>query len=575
MFDRTVLPESLFVPFEVRPLHNTSVAMDNRSIASDPMLLLRMYSHVVPTPKERRRHVDTSKVLYAERYGSLGRNAQGGGARVGTDFSYQIKGVGRTPLLGCRNVDRAYATGELPLGEAVREHIWGEVLHAALPYGAVRSALVIDTGTYCKPIEPNSHEPKTPRGLLVRQCALRPAHFMRATYFQKAPGLAIPHDRIRVEEAIACLPHVLPMAEGTHTNDGGLESVLHGLAEFSSRLATQHATARARRFMHGAITPSNLCIQGRWLDFDSVSRVPIFASSRHFNPSFWRDEIGIYRTLEALWFYVQKYTQGAESIRPQSLIDLFHRDFTRELRRAFVEISGIPKELFNRLPPEDMRPVLELADVLIQIACTGAMDPLPYEAEDLAGHCIYDIFRIMRVLSTAHQQSVEAELIAELPDASLRERLVSTYSAARDACTMHALALGWPQDALAKIMFLNTVKASKQIPLLEGASLMKRVNETIVPLARDRNIHRSAHALLDDILHDLRVALPDPVPEKATIDSSERRSVHFDGRMDAWIIIEDGKVQATSEWLAPPVDIGHKSGLTSAIDRFQASKSQA
>jgi hypothetical protein len=482
--------------------------------------------------------------------------------------------------LGHRNVDRAYATGELPLGEAIREHIWGEVLHVALPYGAVRSALVIDTGTYCRPLEPDAPGSKTPRGLLVRQCALRPAHFMRAPYFQKAPGLDIPHDRIRVEDAIACLPQLLPVdkqrEDGAARREAGLEGILYGLAEFSARLARQHATARARRFMHGAITPSNLCLHGRWLDYDSVSRLPIFASSRHFNPPFWRDDIAIYQTLDAFWFYIGKYTDGAEAIRAHSLAELFHRDFASELRRSFVEVSGIPQGLVDTLPPEGKRYAFELADVLIQMARTDAMNPLPFEAEDLAGRATYDLFRIVAALAATSPHAADAELAADIPDAALRRRLISSHAAASEACAKHTLTLGWPAGSFAKVVFLNTMKAARRIPLLEGASLMKRINSDVVPATEDRHVHGAAHALLDTILHDLRIALPDPVPEKATMVWAERRSVHFDGRLDAWITIKDDKVHTTTAWHLPPGELGENhANFASAVDRFQASAGQA
>src|SRR5580692_1317332 len=136
MTDFSTLPSSLFVEFTTRRLTDANVGMANHLFTPRPVdALFEDYRYIVPSASVESSKLGTQqRTFLAERYNTMGHH--GGGARVGTDDTFQIKGIGCTPLLSARFHDFAYSNGEKPLGAAIREMIWSEVLHASLPYGA-------------------------------------------------------------------------------------------------------------------------------------------------------------------------------------------------------------------------------------------------------------------------------------------------------------------------------------------------------------------------------------------------------------------------------------------------------
>lgn len=538
MFDRNVLPQSLFVPFRVAPLPHARVAVHNSELEQDADHLVGSYAYAVPA-RGGHRSAD-GRTFYAERYGSLGRSPQGGGARVGTDFDYQVKGIGRTPLLASRRVDVAYATGDLPLGEAIREHIWGEVLHRVLPFGAVRSVMVIDSGERCRRPDVDDGDPKFKRGLLVRQCAVRPAHFIRAAYHQRRPGLKIPSDGVRVEEALRILHSCLPSdgkAESTSPQDE-IGLLLQGMVAFTSRLARQQAVARARRFMHGALTPSNLAIDGRWLDYDSTSRPPAYGSCHHFTPGFWDDHFAIYNVLDSLWFHIRKYIDFPASMvfRKDSLVDLFHHQFSDELRTAFLELTGFPLELRRSADSESLERAQALGTVIIQMAKEGTIGPFPGEAQDMAGYGTYDMPGVMLALARAPDEGIDLALAPLVPVPEKRRLLATRYVAVRHDFERAARDAGWIDGTLRRITVLNARNFSRHLVLLNGPHLMRHIDEHVVPLDGEE-LRRSAQDTLDGLLRDLAVTFRDSAQEgRVVVATSSKETASYDACTGHWLI---------------------------------------
>ena len=547
MFDRNVLPQSLFVPFDVSPLARARVAMHNSELEPDSDSLLDRYACTVSGKGETS---DDRRTFYAERYGAVGRSPQGGGARVGTDFGYQVKGIGRTPLLAARQVDVAYATGDLPLGEAIREHVWGELLHRVLPFGAVRSAMVIDSGERCRRAGVDDGNPTLKRGLLVRQCALRPAHFIRAAYHQKPARLKIPADRIRVEEALRVLHNLLPLGEYSDESapKSDVDRLLQGLVTFAGRLARQQAVARARRFMHGAITPSNLALDARWLDYDSTSRPPVYASCRHYTPGFWDDHASVYQVFDSLWFHICKYIDFPASMvfRKNSLVDLYHERFSEELRLAFLEPTGFPLELRRHLGPASLERARALGTLLVQLAKEGTIDPFPGEAQDMAGYGTYNLSRVMLVLAAADGEYLDRDLTPWMPPAGTRTRLATQYVAVRQDFEAAATTAGWPDGAMRRLTLLNARNLSRQLTLLNGPHLMRHIDQIVLPMDGDA-LRQSAHQLLDGLLRDVAVTFRDSAQEgRVVVGSSSKQITTYDARAGQWLVEYDGGLDSIS-----------------------------
>lgn len=180
-----------------------------------------------------------------ERYGGAGVGSNGGGVRCGIFESLQIKGIGRNPLAGV-STDYWHKHGAASLQDCVKEAIWSEVLDAALPYGAVRSLAIIDTRqTFDAEIEETKEIVQVPRGLLIREPALRPAHFMRAGFIDLGRGRSDQLvDVSRTKSALARFKHLSIIVNSVDDTPASV------MEEVFRRAAWQLARARAIRIVH-------------------------------------------------------------------------------------------------------------------------------------------------------------------------------------------------------------------------------------------------------------------------------------------------------------------------------------
>lgn len=197
--------QECLINFETEKLEGCSVVYLNDTLAdgNSSETILDAYSYVVrsdSTPSQ-----PSIKTFMAERYGGDGILSNGGGGRCGFDGLWQLKGLGPNQLVG-KDVDADHGDGNLSLDSAIYESIWSEIINAALPFGAIRTVAVLDTG--------RSFEERgisTPRGLLVRQSVVRPAHFIRAIYFKEQQFDRLSEDALRVKSAIVKLIDFLPV----------------------------------------------------------------------------------------------------------------------------------------------------------------------------------------------------------------------------------------------------------------------------------------------------------------------------------------------------------------------------
>ncbi|MBR0346005.1 MAG: hypothetical protein IJI03_12185 [Rudaea sp.] len=540
------LPPTLLVPFSAVPVREPFIAARNPRLGSDcEQTLLREYAYSTKGDKPAiADRAPGSKLFYAERYG--GNILQGGGARVGFDGRYQVKGIGCNPLLASHRTDFAYSNGEILLAEAIREMIWGEVLHVALPYGAVRSPIAIGTGTLCRlPPNDTSHA-KIPRGLLVREFALRPAHFTRALYFRPRKGVDIPLDSVRVRDAVRRLTEYLPRPDEFSTDEWhrvtDLERLYHGLGELAKRFARQHAVARARRFMHGAHTESNICLDGRWLDYDSISCLPFYECSPHFDPPFWFDHEHHIPTLNKLWFYVRKYfPAGMHEFEAEGAVsELFVRDLNREMKQSFLETTGIPMSLFDRLSGDDRAAAIALSVAIIQLAKAGTLKPAHAESGGPRRFGTYDVGRILFELALhADSADCDARMADHIRDDEQRARLIRLYRHVWAAVCAKACEQGLPIARLRRLAALGAFKRAAHVPVLTSGKMMEKI--TLEVLADDNpvDIRSRAEALLAETLAETELLYGDSGGTLAMHRDTQCR-VLYDPRQDDWIVERAG-----------------------------------
>ncbi|WP_434574595.1 hypothetical protein J3P88_07825 [Pseudomonas sp. Z3-6] len=281
----------VFLSFKAEKAEGTSIVFINKGLKFNltEEEILSKYSYVVGCRGIGGGKTRHEKEFYAERYGGDGILRNGGGGRCGFDGDYQLKGIGPNNLVGA-NSDEAHGNGLLSLETAVYESIWAEIINIALPYGAMRTVAIISMGT-----EFNQDGKTYARGLLVREAAVRPAHFIRAPYFNDISPDSLCSDARRVKLAVQRLIEFLPAGP-----DGELVSNLgFGLVELAKRYARQFAAARAKRIIHYNVSASNVSLNGAWLDL---------SGTRIFSQLITGDKLDIDR-------FVGEYIPALDSIR--------------------------------------------------------------------------------------------------------------------------------------------------------------------------------------------------------------------------------------------------------------------
>lgn len=269
-------------------------------------------------------------VAHADRYGSSGIGLNGGSGRAAIIGNYLVKGVGRTPLVSART-DAAHGSGGAYLEEAVRETICAEVVRAEFPHAAVPILAIIDTGLlqdWGGMIER--------RVLVVRPCFVRPAHYVRAT----AHLSGNPTEGALDSERVA---HMFRASER-----------LLGQADFRARYrmlwvrwAEQLAYGFIHRVTHGSNTMSNICFDGKLLDFGATSAVPSWADAATL---LTRQSFEDLRRLPAQQMRTHAYFFGRyldAGLADPAALDTLHGDIDQAFRTTTVKemlrLTGIER----------------------------------------------------------------------------------------------------------------------------------------------------------------------------------------------------------------------------------------
>lgn len=399
------LPETSFLPFRVEPLLGAHLAWHNAGLKA-PQDLSRLQVRAGATTGDG---AHQPSVALAERYGGRGIGANGGGARCGLVGDVQIKGIGRTPAAS-DFTSYWYSHGAVTLEEAWRESILGEVCHEALPFGGVRAYGIVDTGLSA-PVEGAAGVvDHAPGALLLRQAKLRPGHYMAAPLhrmnIEQAAGW--PSDAKRVSRAIGVI--------ALGADACGYQSVPpHGglLKQIAERFARQAAAARAKRIVHGALSCSNIALDGAYMDFGTLTTVsdygPIIVARGH--PDATHEQEELYPTLYDLAFYCNKYGIGdQEHCPPAALVAHFEERFQNRLAIEFLKLTGIPEAALQWLDGDVGR---QLCVEFGRLTVTGMCSPFKLR-EMPASMTSCPLSAVLRRLSTASNEGQACSRLSEL-----------------------------------------------------------------------------------------------------------------------------------------------------------------
>lgn len=396
------------------------------------------YNYCIRSPHDSSdAYLDHATVSVGERYGGRGVGLNGGGVRCGLIGPIQVKGIGQNPLVG-RNSDFWHSHGGANLEEALREVIWGDICYFALPFKSVRTLGIIATGTntYLKSaLGPVA----VPRALILREASIRPAHFMRAVNYDPTDEVWANYapDSHRTRLAV----HDIDLALNSLVNKAPIvrhdpDLINRGLLLMVKRFANQIAAARAKRIPHGSLNCSNICLDGRYVDFGTMTAISDFGRIivSGGNPDLWHEETALFETIDNLLFYIQKYLPSSSNLKyisPGYLKEAFGSELTERLRIEFVKLTGIPEDSILEISP----PVVNCV-WLEMMALIAAENDEPFKMVDTADvvHGSYHLPSIMTASSLCGTSTeLEIGLRKLIPMAERREKWVSAYLSLREA----------------------------------------------------------------------------------------------------------------------------------------------
>lgn len=356
------LPDIAFAEFKTYKLSNTEILWVNQSllrkyeiegtIEEIEQRILNDYSYVTFDYVNASRLIKSdSKIFYADRYGSRHEVCNGGSARCGYDGRFHVKGIGVTPLLS-ENMSKSHSNGKLFLDEAISEAIWGEVCHQHLPFGSIRTLAIIKTNVQ-EDFLYLDNTPKKPCALAIREFPVRPAHFERCTFFWPlSEHIHLrDNDAQRVRESIKSLPVILGLGSSELSSEQELFSCCY---EIVLRMAKQVAYSRVKGIPHGSLTSSNISIDGRFLDFGTMTAVPDFGNYviAEGVGAVWDDHLLITNWLKNFTLTLSHYSPFGGALldgTTRKLLDIFLNELDYQENSAILEELGVDDKCFNNL----------------------------------------------------------------------------------------------------------------------------------------------------------------------------------------------------------------------------------
>ncbi|GJJ05045.1 hypothetical protein RugamoR64_55830 [Duganella rhizosphaerae] len=434
-----LLPAASFEPFATRKLHRATLLWSNQAspVSFDP----DDFSYCLPLPEEPDDAYDATapaQIFLAERYGGNGISSNGGGVRCGLRGQIQVKGIGRNPLAGT-DADYWHSHGAASLEEGIREAVWGEVCHIALPFGGVRTLGLIATGTSAPYAAPNGPR-QARRCLILREAALRPAHYMRAIFQKTAAGQPFDGmaDARRAALAIEMIGAGLESAYGGSLRSA--DDLNRYLCAMTSRFARQLACAYAKRIFHGGLSGSNICVDGRWIDYGTPTTVSDYGRvivAKNM-PDLWRQHTALYDTLENFHCYLLKYLPAQLTtgiLAATAWVAHFHAELTARFPIEFGKLAGIPEADLEAI---DAAVVQRFFAICQRTIASGNREPFKLSPTHVSAMPAkmgdFHLNTLLQTAARADTASAMDELLQPgLPADDLRAELVSSYMALRAA----------------------------------------------------------------------------------------------------------------------------------------------
>lgn len=273
-----------------------------------------------------------TKTMYAERYGGFGIGINGGGARVVNTHGAQIKGVGANALAG-EGALRSHSYGGLDIQGAVKEIIYSRLLNKISPVGVqtINGLILLDKTSALH------NGSKAPSVLMVREQVMRPAHFLPCVNFRVKPEY---RSLLRSDYS-----RILSIYKSIGKQ--ALLSEFYTLIQhFLDKCADQLSFFRMARLSHNALTPSNICLDGRVLDTALCSFV--VSGSNYGQVTSFLEEAAIPAVIAKEWFYlVNKFLANLPV--EEHFLQLYEEKFYQYACVNMGFIFGLDREISTKL----------------------------------------------------------------------------------------------------------------------------------------------------------------------------------------------------------------------------------
>lgn len=414
------ISDTLLVPFPVVRLRQASVVwINHRAFAAMGIdtqqavtrsevfdWLLDTFAFVADRRELTAQDVDRQcrTVFHADRYGTnAGLGPHGGSGRAAAVGRCHIKGIGRTPLVGC-GADRQHSHGWLSLNVALREAIYSEVATLEFPHGAVPTLAVLATGI-------RFESSGTPSRRLHSAILVRPA-MLRVAHLQRAAGFIDPwdgHEMLQLDDAKRVRDVVRHVARTQGAN---------GLEELVARLARQVAFGHVHRFYSGGYFSSNITLQGELMDFGNAHVLPDWANARVLDTDrgFGHEMLSLQASVHSLAFHLHKYA-GPGAFDMQRALTRARAEHARVFAEECKRVLGLSN---NEHSPDTLELVRGMARLFRQQQATtvhysaGEHSPLPWfgatrgDAPDVTRSMNGDLQELLALVERFARQTVSA-----------------------------------------------------------------------------------------------------------------------------------------------------------------------
>lgn len=319
------------VPYEAIPPKINYLVWKNSSLSHKALsneFLIQMLNQAVNV--ENKFYSDNriqKYVLVAERYcNDLGH---GGGARVANYKNLQFKGVGEN-ILSNPYAPFWYRYGGLNLVDGALEVVNSTLLNHIIPgsTNVVHALLSTEgmSGVYCVNgvremlLNANGSNYYSGRGcILVRDTEIRPAHFLRVNYLDRSTtkGMGISADYRRIKYTWKDLIKSL----------GDERSCLNWIFEFGIKAISLLARLHSISIIHAGLTPSNITMEGKWLDLTTVKQYPFYLEGAE--DLYAKEKKSIFSCLNQLFYNLKKYgnIQFETDVIFKSLNEQYHNTY--------------------------------------------------------------------------------------------------------------------------------------------------------------------------------------------------------------------------------------------------------